>query len=60
MSLRLLLKIVLINHASADFICHHLCVRAKLNETKTQQDHQIHKTTPQDQYTFGLPAHGYR
>lgn len=25
------------NHASVDFICHHLCVRAKLNETKTQQ-----------------------
>ncbi len=30
-------KIALMNHASADFICHHLWARATFNETKTQQ-----------------------
>lgn len=35
--LRLLLKIVLINQASADFISHHLCACVALNETKTRQ-----------------------
>lgn len=35
--LRLLLKITLMSHASADSICHHLCAHVKLNETKTQR-----------------------
>lgn len=39
-----------------DAICHHLCLRAKVNETETQQNHEIHKTAPQDQYAFRQPV----